>query len=230
MEEIGQDRVLLAGDTRQHQRVDAGEPFEQMQQTGMQTSQPDQIMRRKDPELPRVVQHFSMNETATGVSLLQQQGPVTEISDDVQRIEAIAKDDGDTPENTLVVSPDNASCGDINDATRIELKGSGIVFQRRPPNGTLDAGIGLTSVNREWTANYQHGDILYYSRGSRAAWIEPRTYATVTSIDAAANRITVTEDDGKQVNYAPERFLRYNGIPRPAEILPRATASNRPCQ
>jgi len=50
MEKIGpQDRVLLIGDTRQHQSVDAGKPFEQMQQAGMQTSQLDQIMRQKDP-------------------------------------------------------------------------------------------------------------------------------------------------------------------------------------
>jgi ATP-dependent exoDNAse (exonuclease V) alpha subunit len=42
MEKIGpQDRVLLIGDTRQHQGVDAGKPFEQMQQAGMQTSQLD---------------------------------------------------------------------------------------------------------------------------------------------------------------------------------------------
>jgi ATP-dependent exoDNAse (exonuclease V) alpha subunit len=46
MEKIGpQDRVLLIGDTRQHQSVDAGKPFEQMQLAGMQTSQLDQIIR-----------------------------------------------------------------------------------------------------------------------------------------------------------------------------------------
>lgn len=32
------DRVLVIGDTRQHQGVDAGRPFEQMQEAGMQTS------------------------------------------------------------------------------------------------------------------------------------------------------------------------------------------------
>ena len=84
-------------------------------------------MRQKDPELLRVVEHFSKNETAVGVGLLQQQGRVTEIPDNAQRIEAIAKDYAAKPENTLVVSPDNASRRDINDAIRNELKGSGIV-------------------------------------------------------------------------------------------------------
>jgi ATP-dependent exoDNAse (exonuclease V) alpha subunit len=143
MEKIGpHDRVLLVGDIRQHQGVDAGKPFEQMQQAGMQTSQLDQIMRQKDPELLRVVGHFAKNETAVGISLLQQQGRVTEIQDNAQRIDAIAKDYAAKPENTLVVSPDNASRRDINDAIRNELKGSGIVSKDDHRMGCLDAAIG----------------------------------------------------------------------------------------
>ena len=207
MEKIGpQDRVLLVGDTRQHQGVDAGKPFEQMQQAGMQTSQLDQIMRQKDPELLRVVEHFAKNETATGVGLLQQQGRVIEIFDNAQRIEAIAKDYAAKPENTLVVSPDNASRRDINDAILTELKGSGIVSKDDHRMDVLTQRSELTSVDREWAANYQQGDILFYSRGSKEHGIEPRTYATVASIDSAANRITVATDDGKQVTYDPERL------------------------
>ena len=207
MEKIGpQDRVLLIGDTRQHQGVDAGKPFEQMQQAGMQTSQLDQIMRQKDPGLLRVVKHFAKSETATGVSLLQQQGRVTEIPDNAQRIEAIAKDYAAKPENTLVVSPDNSSRRDINDAIRNELKGFGIVSKDDHRMEVLTQRSELTSVDREWAANYQQGDILFYSRGSKEHGIEPRSYATVTSIDAPANQITVAKDDGTQITYDPERL------------------------
>jgi conjugative relaxase-like TrwC/TraI family protein len=207
MEKIGpQDRVLLVGDTRQHQGVDAGKPFEQMQQAGMQTSQLDQIMRQRDPELLRVVEHFAKNETATGIGLLQQQGRVTEIPDNAQRIEAIAKDYAAKPENTLVVSPDNTSRRDINDAIRNELKASGAVSKDDHRMEVLTQRSELTSVDREWAANYQQGDILYYSRGSKEHGIEPRSYATVASVDAAANRLTVSKDDAKQVTYDPERL------------------------
>jgi len=207
MEKIGpQDRVLLVGDIRQHQGVDAGKPFEQMQQAGMQTSQLDQIMRQKDPELLRVVEHFAKNETAVGVGLLQEQGRVTEIPDNAQRIEAIAKDYAAKPENTLVVSPDNASRREINDAIRAELKSSGVVSKDDHRMDVLTQRSELTSVDREWAANYQQGDVLYYTRGSKEHGIEPRAYATVASVDAAANRITVAKDDGKQVTYAPERL------------------------
>jgi ATP-dependent exoDNAse (exonuclease V) alpha subunit len=194
------------GDTRQHQGVDAGKPFEQMQQAGMQTSQLDQIMRQKDPELLRVVEHFAKNETAVGVGLLKQQCRVTEIPDNAQRIEAIAKDYAAKPENTLVVSPDNASRRDINDAIRTELKSSGVVSKDDHLMEVLTQRSELTSVDREWAANYQQGDVLYYTRGSKEHGIEPRAYATVASVDAVANRITVAKDDGKQVTYDPERL------------------------
>ena len=207
MEKIGpQDRVLLIGDTRQHQGVDAGKPFEQMQLAGMQTSQLDQIMRQKDPELLRVVEHFSKNETAVGVGLLQQQGRVTEIPDNAQRIEAIAKDYAAKPENTLVVSPDNASRREINDAIRLELKASGTVSKDDRQMDVLTQRSALTSADRTWAVKYQPDDVLYYTRGSKEQGIEPRSYATVVSIDAAANQITVAKNDGQQLTYDPERL------------------------
>jgi len=207
MEKIGpQDRVLLIGDTRQHQSVDAGKPFEQMQQAGMQTSQLDQIMRQKDPELLRAVEHLSKNETIIGLSLLQQQGRVTEISDDSQRIEAIAKDYVAKPENTLVVSPDNASRQEINNAIRTELQASGIVSKENHSMNVLTPRSDMTSVDRSWAARYQPDDVLYYTRGSKEHGIEKGSYATVVSANHKENQITVQRPDGQQATYDPKRL------------------------
>jgi conjugative relaxase-like TrwC/TraI family protein len=207
LEKIGpQDRVLLVGDTRQHQGVDAGKPFEQMQEAGMRTSQLDHIVRQKDPELLRAVEHLSRNETATGVQLLQQQGRITEIPDPRQRIEAIAKDYVARPENTLVVSPDNASRRDINDAIRAELQGSGALSRDNHAMTVLTQRSELTSADRNWAALYQPADVLYYTRGSKELGIERGTYATVVSTDHKANQLTVEREDGQQVTYDPKRL------------------------
>ena len=200
------DRVLVIGDTRQHQGVDAGRPFQQMQEAGMQTSQLDQIMRQKDPELLRVVEHFSKNETAIGVGLLQEQGRVTEIPDRARRIEAIAKDYASKPENTLVVSPDNTSRREINDAIRHELTTSGAISQDDHQMEVLTQRSELTSADRTWAAKYQIGDVLYYSRGSKEQGIEPNSYASVASIDVATNRIAVVKENAAQVSYDPSRL------------------------
>ncbi len=207
MEKIGpQDRVLLIGDTRQHQSVDAGKPFEQMQQAGMQTSQLDQIMRQKDPELLRAVEHMSRNETSVGLTLLRQQGRVTEIPDNAQRIEAIAKDYIANPENTLVVSPDNASRQEINNAIRTELQASGVISKENHSMKVLTPRSDMTSVDRSWAARYQLDDVLHYTRGSKEHGIEKGSYATVVSADHKENQITVQKADGQQATYDPKRL------------------------
>jgi conjugative relaxase-like TrwC/TraI family protein len=68
------DRVLVIGDTHQHQDVDAGHPFQQMQDAVRHTAQLDRIMRQRDPELLQAVQHLANNATEKGVALLAQQG------------------------------------------------------------------------------------------------------------------------------------------------------------
>ena len=47
------DRVLLVGDRRQHEAVEAGRPFAQLQDAGMKTVKLEEIVRQKDPELKR---------------------------------------------------------------------------------------------------------------------------------------------------------------------------------
>ncbi len=225
LEKIGpQDRVLLIGDTRQHQGVDAGKPFEQMQEAGMQTSQLDQIVRQKDPELLRAVEHLSRNETATGIQLLRQQGRITEIPDRQQRIEAIAKDYVTRPENTLIVSPDNASRRDINDAVRAELQSSGALSKENHPMTVLAQRSELTSADRNWAALYQPADVLYYARGSKELGIDRGTYATVVSTSPKDNQLTVEKQDGQHVTYNPERL---HGIAAYREIVREFSEGDR---
>ncbi|MGA8940857.1 MAG: MobF family relaxase [Acidobacteriaceae bacterium] len=201
-----QDKVLLIGDTRQHQGVDAGKPFEQLQETGMRTAQLDQIMRQKDPELLKAVEHLSNNETAVGVQMLEQQGRITEIKDPQERIEAIAKSYAAQPENTLIVSPDNASRRAINQAVRQELQALGVIDKTDHPMRVLTPRNDMTGADREWANRYQAGDVLHYTRGSKEYGIEPRSYAQVVATDASENLVTVQKQDGQQVTYDPSRL------------------------
>ncbi len=207
LEKIGpQDRILLVGDTRQHQGVDAGKPFEQMQAAGMRTSELDQIVRQKDPELLKAVEHLSRNETTAGVHTLQQQGRVSEIPEKQQRVEAIAKDYVAQPEKTLIVSPDNASRRDINAAVRAELQSNGQLPRESQNCSVLSPRSELTSADRGWAALYQPGDVLYYTRGSRELGIDRASYGRVLQTHPAENRIVVERQDGQQVSYDPKRL------------------------
>ena len=201
-----QDKVLLIGDTRQHQGVDAGKPFEQLQEAGMRTAQLDQIMRQRDPELLRAVEHLSNNETAVGVEMLSQQGRIREIVDPQERVAAIAKDYASHPENTLIVSPDNASRRAINQAVRQELQALGVVDSKDHSMRVLAPRNDMTGADREWAARYQPGDVLHYVRGSKEHGIEARSYAQVVTTNVPENLVTVKKADGQQVTYDPSRL------------------------
>jgi conjugative relaxase-like TrwC/TraI family protein len=205
-----QGKVLLIGDIRQHQGVDAGKPFEQLQQAGMQTAQLNQIVRQKDPELLKAVEHLSKNETVLGVQLLQQQGRVTEIVDPEERIAAIAKAYVAHPENTIIVSPDNASRRTINQAVRQELQTLGALEKEDHAVRVLTPRNDMTGADRAWAARYQAGDILRYIRGSKELGIEGGSYAQVISTDPKENLVTVRKPGGERVSYDPSRLRGIN--------------------
>jgi conjugative relaxase-like TrwC/TraI family protein len=205
-----QDRVLVIGDTSQHQAVDAGRPFEQMQQAGMRTSQLDQIMRQKDPELRRAVELLAASDTEKGVALLKEQGRVTEIVGEKERIAAIARDYAAQPENTLIVSPDNRSRREINEAVRTELRRNGTLAADGHDLRVLDHRSDMTGADRTWAARYNVGDVLHYHTGSKAECIARNSYARVREIDARANTLTVELESGASVTYDPRRLRGVN--------------------
>ena len=205
-----EDRVLVIGDTRQHQGVDAGRPFQQMQEAGMQTSKLDTIMRQKDPDLLRAVQHLATNETEIGIALLAEQGRVTELRNAPERIAAIARDYAAKPENTLIVSPDNRSRQQINEAVRVELLKAGTLAEDGRQFLTLSHRSDMTGPDRTWAAMYHTGDVVQYERGSKAEGIERGSFGVVRSSDAATNRLTVELPNGSSVEYDPKRVYGVN--------------------
>jgi conjugative relaxase-like TrwC/TraI family protein len=205
-----QDRVLVIGDTSQHQAIDAGRPFEQMQQAGMRTSHLDQIMRQKDPELRRAVELLANNETEKGVALLSEQGRVTEIAGANERIAAIARDYAVQPENTIVVSSDNRSRRQINEAVRAELRRNGMLATDGHELRVLDHRSDMTGADRTWAARYNVGDVLHYHTGSKTEGIERNSFAHAREVDARANTLTVGLENGTSVTYDPRRLRGVN--------------------
>ena len=230
-----QDKVLLIGDIRQHQGVDAGKPFEQLQQAGMQTAQLDQIIRQRDPQLLEAVEHLSKNETEIGIQMLRQQGRVTEIADPEQRITAIAKSYADHPENTIIVSPDNSSRRTINQAVRQELQALGTLDKQNHITRVLTPRSDMTGADRAWAAQYQVGDALHYVRGSKEHGIERGSYAQVVATNTKQNLVTVRKENGERVTYDPSRLRgisAYREIEREFAVGDRVqlTAPNRDLQ
>ena len=199
------DRVLLVGDRRQHEAIEAGRPFAQLQDAGMKTVKLEEIVRQKDSGLKQVVEQLARGEVREAIQNLDRQGRVHEIQGHDERIAAIAKEYANSPQNTLVISPDNRSRIEINERVHAELQRSGLVSNEEHRIRTLVPRQALTGADRTWAERYEVGDVLRYSRASKETGIGKGEYAQVRSIDATKNRLTVELPDGTQRTYDPRR-------------------------
>jgi len=199
------DRVLLVGDRRQHEAIEAGRPFAQLQDAGMKTVKLEEIVRQKNPELKQVVEQLARGEVREAVQGLERQGRVHEIAERENRITAIAKEYAKSPEGTLVVSPDNRSRVEINERIRAEMQERGSVSKDEHRIAALVPRQDLTGPERTWAARYEFNDVVRYARASKETDMERGEYARVKSVDADKNLLTVVRADGSELTYDPRR-------------------------
>jgi len=200
------DRVLLVGDTRQHEAVEAGRPYKQLQEAGMQTARLGEILRQKDPTLKEAVEQLARGDVFGGIANLTEQGRVHEIVNPQERFSAIAREYSRHSEGTLVISPDNESRRELNSLIHREMQNRGDVSKDQHKLRVLESRQEMTGADRQWAGQYEAGDVLRYSRGSKTESIAPGDYARVTGVDQQENRITIERENGSLQTYDPRRL------------------------
>ena len=200
------DRVVLIGDVRQHEAVEAGRAFAQLQEHGIRTAHLDEIVRQKDQSLRQAVEHLAEGRVPEAVDMLKAQGRVSEIATEKDRFSAISNEYLKDREGTLVVSPDNRSRAAINGIVHEELKRTGALQQQDHTIPVLVNRQDLTGADRKWAKSYELENVVRYNKGSEKIGINQGDYATVTAIDRQQNLITVAKKDGTSISYNPDRL------------------------
>jgi hypothetical protein len=98
--------------------------------------------------------------------------------------------------NTLIVSPDNTSRGELNVAVRQELKANGNLAPEDHTFRVLVQRQDMTGAERSWANHYEINDVVRYTRGSKAIRIEAAAYASVVAINPSENQLTVKKANG----------------------------------
>src|SRR6202012_4934051 len=101
----------------------------------------------------------------------------------------IAKNYAARPENTIIVSPDNASRRALNQAVRQELQAAGLLGMDNHSIPVLAPRPEMTGADRGWAARYEAGDVLHYIRGSKEHGIERGSYVRVLEVSPRDNLI-----------------------------------------
>lgn len=183
------DRVVLVGDVRQHQCVEAGRIFGELQDAGMKTAQLNKVVRQKDAELKRSVILMANGRVADGLEELRKQGRVHETAKRQDRLTAIASAYLDSPENTLVLSPDNLSRQEINSAIREQRKRLGELKDERVVPVLIRKD--LDGEDRKRADSYRVSDAVRFHANIPSLKIRAGDLATVLDTKPDENTISV---------------------------------------
>lgn len=202
-----QDRVIYIGDPRQHQSIEPSRAYEMLLQAGMDHSAVDSLRRPKTEQLQQVGKFLQTGSIDGALRYLDNKdrwedktSRVFQAREDLSRQQFIAQRYVMSPENTLVVSPDNKSREELNALIRSELQKTGQLKADKMDQVIYKAEQNVTSPEKKLSASYQTGMVLQFSgkqeittsTGQKVA-IGSGEYATVldTNPDLKNQKVTI---------------------------------------
>ena len=204
-------RVVLVGDAKQLDAVDAGKPFAQLQKAGMKTAVMDEIMRQRDPALKEAVEASLAGDVARAFGKLGEN--VAEVKPDNLAGAAAAR--------WLALSPgERASAGlmapshglreRINDIVRERLVRDGAVHG---PAMTVERLVsrGYTSAEKTLAANYRPGDTVAFHRPYKRLGVGKGDELRVAGVDHWTRTVNLEGADGRSVAWEPNRIAARAG-------------------
>ncbi len=204
-------RVVLVGDARQLDAVDAGKAFAQLQKAGMKTAVMDEIMRQRDPALKEAVEASLAGDVARAFGKLGEN--VAEVKPDNLAGAAAARWLALSPEeraNAGLMAPSHGLREAINGIVRERLVRDGVVHG---PAMTVERLVsrGYTSAEKTLAANYRPGDTVAFHRPYKRLGVEKGDELRVARVDHGARTVKLEGADGRSVAWEPNRIAARAG-------------------
>ena len=185
-------KLVLVGDARQLEAVDAGKPFAQLQDAGMKTAVMDEILRQRDPDLKAAVQATLAGEIGRAFEKL---------GDNIAEVNprniagAVAarwlKLSPDMRERTGVMSPGHELREAINAHIRERLVREGRIAGPALLTKRL-VSKGYTNAEKALAANYAPGDVVAFHRSYKRLGVEKgeerRVWASIASVEPSGSK------------------------------------------
>ena len=204
-------RVVLVGDEKQLEAVDAGKPFAQLQGTGMKTAVMDEIVRQRSPALKEAVEASLAGDVRRAFEKL---GPnVAEVQADNLAGAAAARWlalSAEERESTGLIAPSHALRERINEIVRERLVRDGAIGGQAMTAERL-VSRGYTNAEKCLAANYAPGDVVAFHRPYKRLRVEKGDELRVAGVDHAARVVHLTGKDGGTVAWEPGRLAARTG-------------------
>ena len=198
-------RVVLVGDQKQLDAVDAGKPFAQLQAAGMKTAVMDEILRQKDAELKEAVRASLAGEIGRAFGKLGDR--IAEVNPDNLAGAAAArwlKLSSRERENTGLMAPSHALRTEINGHIRERLARDGVI--RGPAyEAKRLVSHGYTGAEKTVAGNYSPGDVVAFHRDYRSLGVATGDERRVAGVDHRTGTVTLEGPEGQSVSWRPRQ-------------------------
>ena len=199
-------RVVLVGDRKQLDAVDAGKPFAQLQSAGMKTAVMDEILRQKDAELKEAVRASLAGEIGKAFGKLGDR--IAEVNPDNLAGAAAARWLKLSPherENTGLMAPSHALRTGINGHIRERLARDGVI---RGPAFEAERLVsrGYTSAEKTVAGNYSPGDVVAFHRDYNSLGVAKGDERGVAGVDHRTGTVMLEGPEGQSVSWRPRQI------------------------
>ena len=204
-------RVVLVGDEKQLDAVDAGKPFAQLQRGGMQTAVMDEILRQRDPALKEAVEASLAGDVRGAFEKLGSN--VAEVKADNIAGAVAARWLRLSPEereNTGVMAPSHALRSAINGHIRERLAREGAIHGPAFEGERL-VSCGYTKAEKALAANYAPGDVVAFHRPYRRLGVDKGDERRVVEVDHGSHAVMLEGRDGGRVAWKPNEIGGWRG-------------------
>ena len=196
-------RVVLVGDAKQLDAVDAGKPFAQLQAAGMQTATMDEIMRQRDPALKEAVEASLKGDIEKAFEKLG--SSVAEVKPD-NIAGAVAarwlRLDADARANTGVMAPSHELRQAINGHIRERLAREGRIHGPAMESERL-VSKGYTNAEKALAGNYEAGDVVAFHRPYKRIGVEKGDERQVVGVNHKSRTVLLDDRYGGMVAWKP---------------------------
>ena len=198
-------KLVLVGDAKQLEAVDAGKPFAQLQQAGMKTAVMDEILRQRDPDLKAAVEASLAGDIGRAFEKLGSN--VAEVKPDNVAGAVAARWLALSPEErarTGVIAPSHALREGINGHIRERLAREGGIAGPAMETERL-VSKGYTNAEKAVGSNYAPGDVVAFHRPYKRLGAEKGDERRVAGVDHRKRIVHLEAPDGKTVAWKPSQ-------------------------
>ena len=199
-------KLVLVGDAKQLEAVDAGKPFAQLQAAGMKTAVMDEILRQRAPDLKAAVEATLAGDIGRAFEKL---------GDNVAEVNpkniagAVAarwlKLSPEVRERTGVMSPGHELREAINAHIRERLVREGRIAGPALLTKRL-VSRGYTNAEKALVANYAPGDVVAFHRSYKRLGVEKGEERRVLGVDRERGTVRLEGPGGSIVDWKPAQI------------------------